>query len=221
MPSSTVNIISHEKHHCFQCQESSQIACHCPNVWCFKCDVYGHIAMDCPHRIPPSGTPAHNHRPKSHSCHHTRSASCHSHDDRYRCSRSRSQSHPCRYHSKSHCDSYGGCSRSHHRDNRCHHRNSHTQTLIHIILTMTLHTVDHLPTDALQLTQDITADHALNQPTKPTKKTSHQSSSHFRRSHGKIYTKRNLRFTIDNPQTDFSSSDDHTSDSEENSDHLN
>ena len=53
--SSTVNVMSHEEDHWFQCQESGQIACHCPNVWCFGCAEYGHIVMDCPHRIPPSG----------------------------------------------------------------------------------------------------------------------------------------------------------------------
>ena len=64
-PSSTVNVMSHEEDHCFQCQELGHIAHHCPSVQCFKCDEYSHIVMDCPHRIPPSGTPAHHHRPKS------------------------------------------------------------------------------------------------------------------------------------------------------------
>ena len=32
IPSSTVNVMSHEEDHCFQCQESGQLACHCPNV---------------------------------------------------------------------------------------------------------------------------------------------------------------------------------------------
>ena len=31
-PSSTVNVMSHEEDHCFQCQESGYIAHHCPNV---------------------------------------------------------------------------------------------------------------------------------------------------------------------------------------------
>ena len=118
IPPSTINVMSHKEDHCFQCQESGHIAHHCPNVQCFKCYEYSHRVMDWPHRIPPSGTPAHHHRPKSHSSHHTRSTSCHHHKDRYRCSWSRSQSHPCRYHSKSHHDSYRGHSRSHHRDNK-------------------------------------------------------------------------------------------------------
>ena len=32
IPSSTVNVMLHEEDHCFQCQESGHIACHCPNV---------------------------------------------------------------------------------------------------------------------------------------------------------------------------------------------
>ena len=47
---------------------------------------------------------------------------------------------------------------------------AHTQVLIHIILTMTLHIADHLPTEALQLTPEITADHILNQPTNAPRK---------------------------------------------------
>ena len=43
--------------------------------------------------------------------------------------------------------------------------NAHTQTLIHIVLTVTLHTADHLYTGAHQLPQEIAADHTLDQPT--------------------------------------------------------
>ena len=64
-PFSTVNVMSHEEDHCFQYQELGHIACHCPNVWCFECNEYGHIVVECLHRIPPSGTPAFQHRPKS------------------------------------------------------------------------------------------------------------------------------------------------------------
>ena len=34
IPSSTVNVMSNEEDHCFQCQEAGHIACHCPNVQC-------------------------------------------------------------------------------------------------------------------------------------------------------------------------------------------
>ena len=40
--------------------------------------------------------------------------------------------------------------------------NTHAQTIIHTVLTTTLHIVDHLPTEVFQLTPEITADHALN-----------------------------------------------------------
>ena len=43
--------------------------------------------------------------------------------------------------------------------------NAHTQPLTHIILAMTLHITDHLHIEALQLTPEITADHALDQLT--------------------------------------------------------
>ena len=52
VPSSMVNVMSHEEDHCFQSQESGHIAHHCPSIWCFECDEYGHIVMDGPHRIP-------------------------------------------------------------------------------------------------------------------------------------------------------------------------
>ena len=124
IPFSTVNVMCHEEEHCFQCQESGLIACHCPNVQCFECNEYGHIVMDCLHRIPPSGAPACHHRSQSWHRHHNRSTSHHCHNDRYRCIRSRSQSHPHRYFSHGHHDSHQGCSRSYSRDSRKHHRST-------------------------------------------------------------------------------------------------
>ena len=47
---------------------------------------------------------------------------------------------------------------------------AHTQVLIHIILTTTLHIADNLHLGALQLTPSTTADHALNQPTNQLRK---------------------------------------------------
>ena len=95
LPSSTVNVMSNERDQCFQCQELGHIACHCPNVCCFECDEYGHIAADCPDRIPPSGTPTCHKRQHSNTRYCTRSTSRHCLWDRH--SRSRSQSHSCRY----------------------------------------------------------------------------------------------------------------------------
>ena len=87
LPSSTVNVMSHEDDICFQCQEFGHIACHCPNVHCFKCEEYVHVVVDCPHQIPPTGTPAHCHRQDSSTRHCTRSTSRHHHQYRYRHSR--------------------------------------------------------------------------------------------------------------------------------------
>ena len=47
---------------------------------------------------------------------------------------------------------------------------AHTQTLTHIIITVTLLIADHLHIEALQLTPEITADHTHNQPTNPPRK---------------------------------------------------
>ena len=124
LPSSTVDVMSHEEDQCFQCQELGHIACHCPNVCCFECKEYGHVVVECPHHIQPSGTPACHHRQDFNTRYHTRSTSRHHHQDRYRHSRTRSQSCHCRYRSHSHHDSHRGHSRSHHKDSRHHHRST-------------------------------------------------------------------------------------------------
>ena len=122
--SSTVNVMSNEEDCCFQSQEAGHIAWHCPNVRCLECDEYGHIVVDCLYRIPSSGAPAHCHRSPSWHRPHNRLTSCHHHEGRYRHSRSRSQSHPSRYHSRGHHDSYRDHSRSWHRESKCHHRSN-------------------------------------------------------------------------------------------------
>ena len=59
---------------------------------------------------------------------------------------------------------------------------AHTQALIHIILVMTLHIADHLPTGAHQVTQETTAVHALDQPSNQLRKAQtnlfHNSEDH-------------------------------------------
>ena len=126
--------------------------------------------MDCLHRIPLSGTPAHHHRPKSHSSCHTRSTSCQCHKDRCRCislghnpiltditakvTMTPAEAVP--GHTMGITGAIIGAV-----------PNTHTQTLIHIILAATLHIADHLSTEALQLTSKIAADHTFNQPTNP------------------------------------------------------
>ena len=116
--------MSNEEEQCFQCQELCHITCHCPNVHCFECDEYGHIVADCPDRIPPSGTPTCCHRQNFNTRHCTRSTSrCH-HQGRYRYSRSRLQSQPCRYRSHCHHNSHRDHSRSRNRHSGCHHKST-------------------------------------------------------------------------------------------------
>ena len=93
IPPSTVNVMSHEEDHCFQCQESGHIAHHSPNVRYFECNEYGHIVVDCPHRIPPSGTPACHNRSQSQHRNNNSSTLHHHPTARHRSSRSLSQSY--------------------------------------------------------------------------------------------------------------------------------
>ena len=58
LPTSLVNTMSSDNDKCYQCQETSHMACYCPHIRCFDCNKYGHVAMDCPDKIPPLGTPA-------------------------------------------------------------------------------------------------------------------------------------------------------------------
>ena len=85
---------------------------------------------------------------------------------------------------------------------------------------MTLHITDHLHIEALQLTPEIAAYHILNQPTKPPQKLQ-TDLCHIQETQGKTHSKKNSRITIDDTQMDYYSLDDHSSDSEECSDHLN
>ena len=128
LPSSTVNMMSNEGDQCFQCQELGHIIHNCPNMHCFECDECGHIAVDSLDKIPPSGTPMHHKR--WHTRHCTRLTSRHHNWDRYRYSRSRSQSYSCGYWSNSCNSSCRSCSQSHHRHphrstSRHHHSNTH------------------------------------------------------------------------------------------------
>ena len=179
--------------------------------------------MDCPHRIPPSGTPAHQHRSKSHGSHHTRSTSCSSHEDRYRCSQSRCQSDLTNIKAKitiAPTESLPGHTTGIIDDITGVGHDAHTQPLMHIILTMTLYITDHLCIEALQLTPEITAHHALDQHTNPSRKP-HTDLHHIPRDHKAKHIPKGVQITIDDPQMDYYSLDDHSSDSGENSDLLN
>ena len=56
---------------------------------------------------------------------------------------------------------------------------------------------------------------------KPSKQAFPKSSMHPSRPQDKLHHKRNPRVTIDNPQMDLYSSEDYSSDSEDDTDHIN
>ena len=168
IPPSTVNIMSNDEDHCFQCQEQGHIARNCPNIRCFKCDEYCHIVMDCPHRIPPLGILVKHHQARPHRSHPNRSSSRHHHEDRDWGSHSRSQSHFHIHCSSSHHDSYRGHSKSWHRDNCSPPGVAHNAYIPYIEITVidptTAHytdlTADHPHTEVPQLTTpQIIVDH--------------------------------------------------------------
>ena len=222
IPSSTVNVMPHEEGHCFQCQVSGHIAHHCPNVHCFDCDEYGYIVVDCLYWIPPSGTPAHHHRLNSHTRHCTRSTSHHCHQDRYRHNRSRLKSCSCRYDSHSHHAPYRGYSRSHHGDSRCHHTSTpqcpYTSTYCSCCDIPHCRLSSHRSSSTYSQDQNRWQSHSAS---KPSKKPLPKSSMHPSRTQDKSHDKRHPRVKIDDPQTDFYSSDDNLKNSEDDPDHLN
>ena len=179
-----------------------------PKLHSFKCDEYGYIVKDCQYQMPPSGTPAHHHRQNSRTRHHTRSTSrCH-HWDRYRHNRSMSQSQPHRYRSHSDYDSHRGCSRSHYRLSGCHHRStSHHHHSTHCLCCNTPHWRSSSHRSSLTHFRD----HSRSSPHtayKPSKKILFKSSSSSGKTPVKPQDRKHHRGMIDDPQTDYYSSDD-------------
>ena len=168
LPSSTVNMMPPEEYWCFQCQEPGHIAHQCPIIHCFKHDEYGHIVMVCPPRIPLSGTPAHHPRPWPCSRYLTQSSSWHCHEDRCRCSWSRSLTptltniavelnmNPTGAAPGHTTGITDGITEAVHND--------HTLPT-HIIPAAIPHIADHQLIEALPLIQETTAVHAHDQPT--------------------------------------------------------
>ena len=178
-PPSVVNMMTNNEDRCFQCQEHSHIARHCPNIRCFDCDEYGHFVMDCPYKISPVGTPAKHHQSKLHKSHHATSSSRHCFEDRDRQSHSRSQPH--------FTDTTAQVVRIPIEAILDHNIGiiaiitevAHTTQILHteliaIDLIMTLqmgHTPDHLHTEAHHSTPEIEACHVHIHPTNPHDKT--------------------------------------------------
>ena len=230
IPPSTVSMMSNDEDHCFQCQEQGHIARNCPNIRCFKCDEYGHIVMDCPHRIPPLGIPAKCQQPRPHRNHPTRSSSRHHHEDRHMWSHSRSQSHFYRHCSSSHHDTYRSHSRSQHWDN-CNNPRSSSQcspSTYRDYSHWSCHNIPHWPHCRSSMHRSSSAYHSRDRSrshSHPSYKFSrrdlHRSHSHSSRSQGKPHHKRNPTVKTEDPHMHYYSSDDHSSDSGEETDHLN
>ena len=228
-PPSMVNMMSNDEDCCFQCQEHGHIGRNCPNIRCFECDKYGHIIKDCQHRIPPLGTPTKHHQSKLHKSHHTRSSYIHHHKDRDRRSWSRSQSHFHRHCSSGWHDSYIGHSRSWHRDNWHHPRSSSwwSSSTYRSYSNQSYHdtpTWPHHRSSAHRHSSYHSRDwsHLHSHPSyKSSKWDSHRSHLHSNRLWSKPHHKKNTRMKIEDPHMDYYSSDDHSNDSGEETDHLN
>ena len=212
LTSSTVNVMSHKGEQCLQCQELGHITCHCPNVCCFEGDEYGHIAVDCPDRISPSHTLAHHKRQHPYTRHPTRSISWH-HWDMHRHSRSRSQSQSHRYCSYSCKNSHRSHSRSHHR---CHHRSTsrhhHSNTYRYCCDTPHRRSSSHRSLSAHF--RDCSRPRSCTSYN-PRKNTSSKSFSSSSKTTAKPQGKTQKRVMIDDPQSDYYSSDDTSSDCED------
>ena len=216
LPTSSVNTMSSDNDRCFQCQEVGHMACYCPHIWCYNCDNYGHVTMDCPDKIPPSGTPAHcrtdtndRSRRSSSRCHsHTR-CSCHDHRDRSRFSCSRSQPHNHSYRSSSLQDPCRSCSRSFHRSS--HHNSSCDRS------SSSYHhhcnTPHCRPSSHRNTSQDDSR--SRHRSRKPHYKPDRGSSSTSQAPSWKHKDKRHKQVTIDDPPSEYYSSDDNDSDSDD------
>ena len=213
LPLSTVNVMSNEDNQSFQCQESGHISHHCPNIRGFDCNEYGHIAADCPDRIPPSGTPACHKRHHSNTMHHTRSTSRHHSRDRHRHNRSRSQSHSHSYQSHSHNNSHRSHSISCHR---CPHRSTsyHHHTSSYHYCCNTPHRRSSSYRRSFTHSRDCSRSRTCTSY-KPSKTTSSNPSPSYSRTTVKHQDKRHKKVTIDDPQSNYYSSDDASSDSED------
>ena len=216
LPTSSINTMSSDNDRCFQCQEIGHVACYCPHIWCYDCDNYRHVAMDCPDKIPPSDTLAHhrsnatNRHDRSSSRHlsHTRH-SHHDYKDRSRFSHSRSHSHNHRYRSSSHHDSHRSHSRSFHRPAQCSfscHRSSSSYHYCH-------DTLHHRSSSHRNLSRDDSRSQHKSQ--KQHYKLAQGPSSTSQATPWKHKDKRHKQVTIDDPPSEYYSSDDHDSDSED------
>ena len=194
------------------------MAHYCPHIRCFDCNNYGHVAEDCPDKIPPSGTPA-CHRDNTTSRHDRSSSRHHSHNrhshhdyrDRHRFSPSWSCSHNPRYMSNSCHDSHRSCSRLFHRPlhhSSLWHRSSPSYCYHH-----------DTPHCRSSSHRNFSWDNSRSQLHKSCKqhyKPAQGSSSSSQTTPWKNKDKRHKQVTIDDPLSEYYSSDEQDSDSKDN-----
>ena len=186
-----------------------------------------------PSKIPPSGTPAQHH--KAHRNCHTRLSSRHYQEDQERRDRSRSQSRYSRHHSSSHHDLHRGHSRLQQRDGHSCYRNSsrwsHSAHWGHSHRTH--HDTPHWPhcrssthhSSSGYCSQDCSRSYSCSSY-RSSKYTSHQREtyslrSYFNQETCKSHPKRNGKVWIEEPLSNYCSSDDNSTDSGEESESLN
>ena len=217
LPTSLVNTMSSDNNKCYQCQETGHMAHYCPYIRCFDCDKYGHVTVDCLDTIPPSGTPAccrsntTSRCDRSSSRHHSHTrCSCHDYKDRHRFSHSQSHSHNHVYRSSSHHDSHQSCSRSFQRPS-CHNYSCHRSSSSYCYC----HDTPHCRSLSCRNLPKMTA--VLNH----TNLTDNTTTQHVdlpqvcKQCLGKIRTENTNRLQLTTPPSEYYSSDDQDSDSED------
>ena len=216
LPTSSVNTMSSDNDRCFQCQEVGHMACYCPHIWCYDCDNYGHVAMDCLDTIPPLGTTAHcrpdtndrSRRPSS-RCHSHSSRSHHDHRDRSRFSCSRSRPHNLSYRNSSHRDPSRSHSRSFHRSSHCNFSCDRSSSSYHCYCD-----TPHCRHSSHRNTSQDNS-RSQHRSKKHHYKPDQRSSSTSQASSWKHKDKRHKQVTIDDPPSEYYSSDENDSDLED------
>ena len=216
LPTLLVNIMSSNNDRCFQCQEVGHMAHNSPHIWCYDCDNYRHVAMDCPDKIPLSGTPAccsadtNDRNRRSSSRHHSHTKRSH-HDYKDRSRFSCSQSCPCnhRYRSSSCQDPHRSCSRSFHRPSLCSISWHWSSSSYHYHLN----TPHCRPSSHSNTSRDDSR--SWHKSRRQHYRPAQGSSSTFQASSWKHRDKRHKQVTIDDPPSEYYSSDDNDSDSED------
>ena len=192
------------------------MACYCPHIRCFDCNKYGHITVDCPDKMPPSGTPAWCR--DNTSSRHDRSASWNSHArcshcdhrDRHRFSWSWSHSYNPWYRSNSHSDSCRSHSRSFHLPSphsSLHHRSSSIYRYCH-------NTPHHRSSSCRHLSREDSRSRT-HRSSRQQYKPAQRSSSSSQSMPWKPKDRRHKQVTIDDPPSEYYSSDEQDSDSED------